>query len=64
MKSWSDIEHFRQRQITVLQPCTQDRVPEADAGEFINIEEGPQGEDVLTYMCAACGEAHRSRRFG
>lgn len=28
--------------------------------EFLDIEEGPQGEDRMTYKCPLCGEKHTS----
>jgi hypothetical protein len=58
------MSYYGERVIYVMQSCTNDRVPEKDAGEFLNIEEGSQGEDVLTYKCCECGQEHKSRRFG
>ena len=31
--------------------------------EFRNIEEGPQGEDILEFKCK-CGTVGKSRRYG
>ena len=30
--------------------------------EVLNIEEGPMGEDILTFICPKCGETHKSTR--
>jgi len=32
--------------------------------EFLNIEEGMQGEDMLTFKCPDCGQKSISRRYG
>ena len=35
-----------------------------DKTEFVNIEEGMQGEDMLTFICPDCGQKCISRRYG
>jgi len=40
-----------------------DYVDEDDT-EFVNIEEGMQGEDILTFICPICNTRQRSRRLG
>ncbi len=32
--------------------------------KFVNIEEGMQGEDKLTFICPDCGQTSTSRRYG
>jgi len=32
--------------------------------EFIDIEEGMMGEDILTFKCPICKKTKRSKRFG
>ena len=32
--------------------------------EFVNIEEGMLGEDILTFNCPYCKEEQRSKRLG
>jgi len=32
--------------------------------EFINIEEGMQGEDILTFKCPVCSTIRSSKRLG
>jgi len=49
--------------IQVILDCNGDWVDEQEV-EFVNIEEGPMGEDILTFVCPDCGENHRSRRLG
>jgi len=34
-----------------------------DKTEFVNIEEGMQGEDILTFICPDCGQTSKSRRY-
>jgi len=34
-----------------------------DTTEFVNIEEGMQGEDKLTFKCPDCGQTSTSRRY-
>jgi hypothetical protein len=36
-------------------------IPETDTA-LVNLEEGPQGEDILTYICPKCKTEQRSRR--
>ena len=31
--------------------------------KFVNIEEGMQGEDILTFECPDCGQTSKSRRY-
>lgn len=33
---------------------------DTEAVEFVDIEEGPFGEDRLTFVCPLCGETHTS----
>jgi len=32
--------------------------------KFVNIEEGMQGEDILTFVCPDCGQTSTSKRYG
>lgn len=50
-------------EITVILGCCQESVAEKEV-EFIDVEEGLFGEDILTFKCPKCGEEHRSRRYG
>ena len=49
--------------IYVMLSCIHEKIPENET-EFINIEEGQLGEDILYFKCPRCGEEHSSRRFG
>jgi hypothetical protein len=50
------------RRITVYLECTSDRIDERKV-KVLNIEEGPVGEDILTFTCPLCGKKHRSNRY-
>lgn len=51
-----------ERMITVRCPkCG--RLDEAEV-KFVNIEEGPQGEDILTFKCPRCKKVRKSERRG
>lgn len=43
----------------VICSCNHDRVS-TDAIEFLNIEEGMRGEDIVTFICPFCGDEHKS----
>lgn len=43
----------------VFLPCT-GAMCEAEETEFLDIEEGQQGEDVMTFICPACHQKHKS----
>lgn len=60
----NDHNAFYERPIFVITPCDNERVNEKDAGEMSNIEEDFQGADVVTFVCAKCGNVHKSRRYG
>jgi len=32
--------------------------------DFVDIEEGPQGEDRMEFVCHECGETHESAVYG
>lgn len=49
--------------ITVYLSCNGTFVPESKV-EFVDICEGLEGEDILTFICPECGEEHQSKRFG
>lgn len=49
-------------EIKVFIECEKDWIPETEV-EATNIEEGPQGEDILTFICPKCKRTHRSRRI-
>lgn len=51
------------RPICVMLSCINEKVPETET-EFVNIEEGQLGEDILYFICPKCGKEHSSRRFG
>ena len=51
------------RPVTVRLPCIGTFIDENKV-EFINIEEGFDGRDVMTFKCPNCGENHQSNRFG
>ena len=41
--------------------CKGEHMPVGEAqAEFLNIEEGMQGEDILTFKCSFCGQPHKS----
>lgn len=52
-----------ERPIYVMLSCVHEKIPETET-EFVNIEEGQLGEDILYFICPKCGEEHSSRRFG
>lgn len=43
----------------VICSCNKARV-DAEAVQFLNIEEGPSGEDRMQFVCPYCGEDHTS----
>jgi hypothetical protein len=43
---------------TVMLPCVKEPHPTDDV-IFLDVSEGPQGEDLLTYVCPRC-EAHHT----
>jgi hypothetical protein len=47
----------------VICSCNNDRVNVNDV-EFLDIEEGPAGEDRMTFVCPICGEDHVSVVLG
>jgi hypothetical protein len=47
----------------VICPCNHERV-NTDAVEFLDISEGLQGEDIVTFVCPFCGEEHASVVLG
>lgn len=47
----------------VICSCNHERV-DTEGVEFLNIEEGPAGEDRLTFVCPFCGEDHTSVVLG
>ena len=49
--------------INVWAPCIEGWVRECDT-EFVDISEGPQGEDRLVFICPECDEEHTSNRVG
>jgi len=55
--------HNFERTIYVYLPCIRAELEE-EKTEFVNIEEGPSGEDILTFICPKCGKEHKSPRFG
>ena len=58
---FEDFEY--ERPIMVVLECNKERVPETDV-EFEDIQEGPFGEDILTFTCPVCKETHKSLRLG
>jgi hypothetical protein len=44
---------------TVMLPCVKEPHPTDDV-IFLIVEEGPQGEDLLTYVCPRCEAVHTS----
>lgn len=54
---------MRYRTIQVILSCNKDWVDE-ETVEFVDICEGPMGEDILTFVCPECGENHQSKRLG
>lgn len=44
---------------TVMLPCVKEWHPTDDV-IFLIVEEGPQGEDLLTFVCPRCEEVHTS----
>jgi hypothetical protein len=52
-----------QRRATVVTPCNSQRTP-VDEVEFLDISEGMQGEDRLTYKCPHCGWTHTGTVYG
>ena len=52
-----------EREITVLLPCTGEKLSESKV-EFDNIEEDFQGRDWLTFTCPRCNQKHQSFRYG
>ena len=57
-----NMRYRRQRIITVYLRCNGDFVPEETVG-FLDISEGPQGEDIVKFTCPECKEEHESKRF-
>jgi hypothetical protein len=55
---WKSINPIR-----LYQPCRRELIREQSV-KVLNIEEGMQGEDELTYLCPHCGEEHTSVRLG
>ena len=49
--------------ITVYLPCCGEFIPEDEVG-FLDIWEGPQGEDIMKFKCPECKKEHESKRFG
>lgn len=47
----------------VICECNKERVNVKNV-EFLNIEEGPAGEDRVTFVCPFCGEDHTSVVLG
>lgn len=47
----------------VICDCNKERVA-VDTVEFLDIEEGPAGEDRVTFVCPFCGEDHTSVVLG
>lgn len=43
----------------VICSCNHERV-DTEGVEFLHIEEGPSGEDRMTFVCPFCGEDHTS----
>lgn len=43
----------------VICPCNHERVSTSKI-EFLDISEGMQGEDIVTFVCPFCGEEHAS----
>jgi len=49
--------------IRVILKCNGEFVDEKTVTP-INIEEGPQGEDILEFKCPKCHKNHKSARYG
>lgn len=47
----------------VMLPCSKEWEKTSEV-DFLNIEEGPQGEDIMTYRCRNCGKVHKSTVYG
>jgi hypothetical protein len=60
MYDWRSVR----KAVEVRQSCTGEFVPEREAGKILNIESDFEGQDVLTYKCAHCGDIHVSLRYG
>lgn len=43
----------------VYADCKQEWIDQKKT-KFVNVEEGPRGEDRYTYVCPLCGEEHTS----
>jgi hypothetical protein len=56
-------EYRWQNPINVYAPCLRELIPENQV-EVLNVEEGLQGEDQLTYLCPYCQKEHTSVRLG
>ena len=44
----------------VYYPCQKQWLPFTNKDVFINISEGPQGEDIEVFTCGYCGKDHSS----
>lgn len=43
----------------VYQECTGEQINEKTT-KFVDVAEDPQGRDLITYECPACGKMHQS----
>jgi hypothetical protein len=55
-------DYTYKRKITVV--CKNCSRMDEDATEFVDIEQGMQMEDILTFICPICKTTQKSRRFG
>ena len=51
-----------ERSAMVYSPCAHGLVPVDDV-VFLDVHEGPQGEDVLRYICRECQEEHEGKVY-
>lgn len=54
---------YYKKMIRVYLSCIKEFIDETKV-ELVNIEEGPMGEDIMTFKCPNCGQEHKSKRFG
>ena len=54
---------MREIHYNVYCACLRELIP-VNTVKFLNIEEGPQGEDRMTFACPHCGENHTGTVYG
>lgn len=48
----------------VIPDCNHTQRVDTEAVKFVDVEEDPQGRDLLTYVCPICGAEHKGLVYG